>query len=337
MLPRHRARPGAVILATCATLFLGSGLEAQPTPAPPPSDRQIVVTGQVRPPASDEDITSQARNISIVGDPLHNPLPRFEDRLCPGVLGLKPEAATYVIDRIRYNAQQLGLRMAPDDGTCEPNLIVAIVEGAQEQLAQLASNQGYMFAGLSVTRRGDLFEASGAARVWVNTLTRTRDGMPTQSARDAAGAPERRGTTFGGTDGAGNAITNTYSMPLPPVAATQAAQSRIFFPTREDIVSVLVLFDKEQVRGKTLLQLADYATMRGFASTRETKGDPAADTILSLFDGDGPKPGELTDFDHAYLGSLYSGIPNMPATSKLGNVNRILQHQQVEPDEEAQD
>lgn len=317
---RYCTRASAALVAVLA---LSGSLAAQPAA---PDDPDIVVTGEREPPTQRE-ITEQARNISIIGDPLDNPLPRFEDRLCPGVLGLKDDAAGYINQRIRFNAEQFGLRMAPDDGTCEPNFIVAFVDDAQNQLVELARNNGYMLAGLSVTTRGELLNAPGAARVWVNTLTRTRDGMPTQSARDASGAPERRGSTFGGTDSAGNAIENSYSIGLPPVAATQAAQSRIFFPIREDIVSVLVLFDRAQVRGKSLLQLADYATMRGFATTRETSGEPEAATILSLFDGDGPKPDRLTTFDLGYLGSLYDGIPNLPAQSKLGGVSRHMERE----------
>src|SRR5690606_21420886 len=112
---------------------------------------------------------------------------------------------------------------------------------------------------------------------------------------------------------------------LPPVASAQAAHSRITFPTREDIVSVMVLFDREQVKGKTLLQLADYATMRGLAATRETKGQPAAQTILSLFDGEGPKPERLTVFDVAYLTRLYAGVANMPAQSKIASVGEEME------------
>jgi hypothetical protein len=46
-----------------------------------------------------------------------------------------------------------------------------------------------------------------------------------------------------------------------------------------------VLFDRAAVSGKTLVQLADYATMRGIARTRpaESDGQPL-DTILTLFD-----------------------------------------------------
>jgi hypothetical protein len=298
-------------------------MAALPGAAQPVPDPNIVVRGEREPP-TEREIVEQARNISIVGDPLDNPLPRFEDWICPGVLGLKDDAAAYIIERLRYNAEQYNLRLAPNDGSCKPNLIVAFIDDAQNALVELARNNGYMLAGLSVSARGELLEAPGAARVWVNTLTRTRDGMPTQSSRDAKGAPERLGSTSAGTDQQGNPLSASFGLALPPVAATQAAHSRIFFPVREDIVSVMVLFDRAQVRGKSLLQLADYATMRSLATTRETRGEPEAETILSLFDGEGPKPERLTAFDLGYLASLYDGIPNLPAQSKIGGVSRHM-------------
>ena len=300
-----------------AALALSASAAAQPAPEVDPN---IVVTGERVPPTQSE-VTEQARKISIIGSPLDNPLPRFEDRLCPGVLGLTDDGAGYVNDRIRYNAEQFGLRLAPDDGTCEPNLIVAFIDDAQNQLVELARSQGYMLAGLSIDERGELLEAPGAARVWVNTLMRTSTGMSAPNGQSGGSVPERAGMVDAETGG-------SNSIALPPVVTGPAgAHSRITFPLREDIVSVLVLFDRAQVRGKTLLQLADYATMRGFAFTRETRGAVRADTILSLFDGDGPKPDRLTKFDLGYLGSLYEGIPNLPATSKLANVSRHMERQ----------
>jgi hypothetical protein len=303
-------------------LAFSAGLAAQPVPD---SDPDILVTGEREPP-TDGEVVEQARNISIIGSPLDNPLPRFEDRLCPGVLGLKSDAAAYVIDRIRYNAEQFGLRLAEDDGTCEPNLIVAFLDDAQNQLVELAHRRGYMLAGLSIDQRGELLDASGAARVWVNTEMRTSTGMYAPNGQSGGTAPERAGSVDGETGG-------TTSSALPPtVTGPAGAHSKITFPLREDIISVLVLFDRAQVRGKSLLQLADYATMRGFAFTRETRGEVQAETILSLFDGDGPKPARLTQFDLGYLGSLYDGIPNLPATSKLANVRRHMERQAAAED-----
>jgi hypothetical protein len=282
------------------------------------SDPNIVVRAE-RDPPTQREIGEQARNISIIGSPLDDPLPRFEDRVCPGVLGMKDEDAAYIIQRIRYNAEQFDIRLHKDDGKCEPNFIVAFVEDAQGQMAQLARRQGYMLAGMSVSARGELVDAPGAARVWTNTVMRTNTGAPAPSRSSKENAPERV-LSYDPETGAGSSIAG-----MPPEARGSASHSRIYFPLREDIYSVLVLFERDEVRDKTLLQLADYATMRGFAFTRETRGEVPADTILSLFDGDGPKPERLTTFDLGYLGSLYDGLPNMPATSKLNNVRRHME------------
>jgi hypothetical protein len=309
--------------AVAAAFIFSTAAAAQEAPAP---DRNIVVTGE-RPPATENQVTEQAKNISIVGDPLDQPLPRFEDWVCPGVLGLKDDAAAYIIQRIRYNAEQLDLRMTEDNGSCEPNFIVAFVDDAQNALVEVARRNGYMLAGLSVTERGELLDAPGAARVWSNVMARTRDGMPVPSERDARSAPERAGSTFAGTDGGGNPLSAPFNMGVPPVSAGWNAHSKIYIATREDITSVLVLFDRSQVHGKSLLQLADYATMRGFALTRETSGEHPAPTILSLFDGDGPKPERLTAFDLGYLGSLYRDMPNLPAQAKIAGVNAEMERQ----------
>jgi hypothetical protein len=292
------------------------------------SDPNIVVRAE-RDPPTQREIGEQARNISIIGSPLDDPLPRFEDRVCPGVLGMKDEDAAYIIQRIRHNAEQFDIRLHKDDGKCEPNFIVAFVEDAQGQMAQLARRQGYMLAGMSVSARGELVDAPGAARVWTNTVMRTNTGAPAPSRSSKENAPERV-LSYAPETGVASSIAG-----MPPEARGSASHSRIYFPLREDIYSVLVLFDREQVRDKTLLQLADYATMRGLAFTRETRGEVPADTILSLFDGAGPKPARLTTFDLGYLGSLYDGIPNMPATSKLNNVRRHMERQVAAAAEEA--
>jgi hypothetical protein len=297
--------------ALAGLLFYSTAVAAQSVPAEVPD---ILVTGE-RVPPTERQITAQARNISIIGSPLDEPLPRFQDRVCPGVLGVKEEDAAYIIHRIRHNAEQFKVRLAKDDGKCEPNFIVAFVDNAQGQMAELARKQGYMLAGLSVSERGELLDASRSARVWTNTVIRTNTGAPAPNRGSTNTAPER---AFAYDPDTGS----QFRLTLPPEVRGSASHSRIYFAHREDIYSVLILFERNRVVGKSLLQLADYATMRGLAFTRETRGEIAADTVLSLFDGDGPKPEQLTSFDIAYLRSLYSGIPNMPAQSKLASVNR---------------
>jgi hypothetical protein len=79
------------------------------------------------------------------------------------------------------------------------------------------------------------------------------------------------------------------------------------------------------VKGKSIVQLAAYATMRGFARTRPAQGDATLDTILALFDPDHAPAEQLTDFDQAYLRSLYKEIANLPAAMKLLDVSDELE------------
>ena len=61
----------------------------------------------------------------------------------------------------------------------------------------------------------------------------------------------------------------------------------------------------------------------------------ALDTILALFDPNHEPPGGLTDFDQAYLRSVYNGIPNLPGITKINGVGSQLRRAQ-EAEEDAE-
>jgi hypothetical protein len=260
------------------------------------SEDEIVVTEDRERPTSRE-VSRQARDISsIAGDIYDKPLARIEDRLCPGVIGLKQGAAELMIDRIRWNAERLDMWLADDTG-CSPNLIIAFVEDGKAQIAELHENQPWLFQSLNLPERRALLEEDGPVRVWTTAQQRTRDGLP---------------------------IQRRENLTDPPVVSMWMAHSKIYLTIREDITQVVVLLDRDAVRGKTVIQLADYATMRSFARTRPAEGGVALDTILTLFDPSALPPDGLTEFDQAYLRSLYDWIPNLPAATKLLGVNRQL-------------
>lgn len=290
----------ASLCAFVAGALLGAGPGfAQPEeaqPEEPQEDDRIVVTGEREAPTHRE-VSRQAREISDISSDIYDkPLARIEDRLCPGVIGLKREAAELMVDRIRWNAERLDMWMA-DDTSCSPNLIIAFVEDGKAQIAELFNKQPWLFATLTIPEREALLEESGPVRVWTTAQMRTRDGMP---------------------------IQRRESLDAPPVVSMWMAHSKLYLTIREDITQVVVLFDRDAVRGKTVIQLADYATMRSFARTKPTDGSAPLDTILALFDTASEGPAGLTDFDQAYLRSVYEGIPNLPAASKLLGVNREL-------------
>lgn len=294
---------GASLLASLASILIAASpvwaQSAQQADDAELDGEDIVVTGTL---PTQSAVSRQARAITDMSSAIrHEPLPRFEARLCPGVIGMVPEYASLIVDRVRYNAEQLDLWLAEDDGTCTPNFIVAFVEDGQAHLQNIADNQHWLFRDMSPSQRSRLLNDDGPARVWTITETRTRDGMP---------------------------VPRSESLHEPPVVNTWMAHSKIYTATREDIASVIVLLDKDSVKGKTLVQLADYATMRGLARTKPADGDgQKLDTILALFDPAGSPPPRLTDFDQAYLASLYDGMPNLPGITKVLGVNRQLRLQ----------
>jgi hypothetical protein len=274
-----------------AALLVSAPASAQQQDPAPPGENDIVVTGEQ---PSHREVSRQARDVTDIGSDIRDrPLARIEDRLCPGVIGLKRYAAELMIDRIRWNAERLDMWMA-DETDCRPNLIIAFVEDGQAEIAGLVDRQPWLFDTLTTYERRALLAEDGPVRVWTTAETRTRDGMP---------------------------IARNESLASPPQVHMWMAHSKIYLTIREDITQVVVLFDREGVRGKSIVQLADYATMRGFARTRPPEGDAALDTILTLFDPAHEPPAELTAFDQAYLRSVYKEIANLPAAMKLLDVS----------------
>lgn len=257
----------------------------------------IVVTGQAERPSSDV-VAAQARAITRADPALRDvPLAQMQDRLCPGVIGMTVDGAAPIIDRIRATARDLGIPLA-DDAQCHANLVLMIVADGAQELAALHRSSPQLFETLTVPDRRDLLDGPGPAHAWHITSMRSRDGFR---------------------------IPQAESLDRPPATTMWSAHSKIYLAVRQDIDASFVLLDSAAVKGKTLVQLADYATMRGLARTRPPAGDAAGlDTILSLFANDGPPPQGLTAFDRAYLTSLYSSPANLPGMQKLLGVSHQL-------------
>lgn len=223
---------------------------------------------------------------------MDEPLPRFEDRLCPGVIGLEREYAELMVTRLRMNAEELGLRLAGEEG-CDPNLVIAIVDDSRAYLVDLMERRGYLFRDMNPADREAMLDAADASGVWHQLAARTRDGIRVGRRDNLAQIPE---------------------------AGMWQAHSRIYRPVRHDITYALVLLNREEVRGLTLRQLADYATLRALATEFPEEAGEGQATMLGLFDDADARPEELTAFDRAWLNRLYDGIPNVPASIRLRGV-----------------
>lgn len=217
-----------------------------------------------------------------------DPLARFEDPLCPGVIGLQLDYAVAMVARIRDNAARLGVRTADEDG-CEPNMIVAFLNNGQDYLQRLDQERSWMFESLDRSEKRALLTRTGPARAWITTETRTRDGLQVGRRENLVDVPQ---------------------------AGMWSAHSMIYVPTRVDITAAMVLIDRSSIEGLSVNQMVDYATLHGLADFVPESAAGIA-SIQRLFDNTDAAPEGLTEFDLAYLERLYSSIPNLPAYARL--------------------
>jgi hypothetical protein len=288
-------RRWAAIVAIAGVLCaaLPAAGQGQPTPEPEQSDT-IVVTGEKDQPPRRAEVVEQAQELSRVGryQLYDEALPRFEAPLCPGVFGLRDDYATEITDRIRANAARLEVELAP--AGCSPNLMIAFVDDGRALLSRLAEAHPKVFCIIGESEQDEILRDGEPLRVWshIRTIDIRRTGAPVRIRRCRE------------------------DIPSPP------GKVGMFLSERRDIVSSLVVFDHEAALGMTLVQLADYATMRGLSHTRPASGNEPMATILALFEGDRSTPSELTEFDVGYLESLYRWRPDQRAMTRFLSVGR---------------
>lgn len=251
----------------------------------------IVVTGQNEAPIDGGEVRSQARSITPRGSTIGQPLARFQQPICPGVWGLDAESAQLIIDRIYYNAEQIGLDLNEEAG-CTANVLAVFVTDPHEEFAGLRTDDHSLVSGLSYWEQKRVSETEGPVLVWNAVSTRTRDGQ----ARS------------------GN----------PPVFDSTSI-SRTNSGTRRDLELSVVMIDSDTLGDMDGVAVADYVTMRTLARTNPPRGDAAYGTILALFDNPDDAPDRMSDFDMAYLRSLYAGRANMPANMALGGIDRLME------------
>ncbi len=257
----------------------------------------ILVTGQKKP-VTREQVTQEARAVTRETDVRDEPLARFDDRACPGVIGMTQAYAEQIVGRMRQVAEDYHIPLAAN-GDCAPNVILAFTEDARADLQAFQKRTKELSIELTPDERRELLDEPGPVKVYSVVERRMQNG---------AIVPRRRNLTD------------------IPTARMEGGQSLISTATEQHIVKVVVLINRSAAVGKSLSQLSDYAIMRAFARTRDATGATAPDSILTLFHpGNQSPPQGLTDFDRAYLASLYEGSAHVKGLSKLMRVSHHLE------------
>ncbi|MDB5679548.1 hypothetical protein [Sphingomonas bacterium] len=254
----------------------------------------IIVRGQ-----RDKEVETFVRSLTETRD--GRQVARWNGRICPKVVGLWPERAAMITDRIAAVAKLIDVSMQVPP-KCEPNTIIAFTGQADLFTAKMIDSVPTLitdveYYGLPRRKQVARYLAPRAVRWFSINATTMSDGQH-------AGAAGR--------NGAGLAID---------ASPNSTPASRITARTRENTIATLIVIDESKLGGIKWLQLADYLAMVTFAQPAIDADFTGSDSVMAIFaarDAGGAGPAGLTAQDRGFLTGLYRSAANLSSSQQRG-------------------
>jgi hypothetical protein len=287
--------------------FLAAAAAAAAQPMPLPERQAIVVTAP--PPPGERDAREFVQDIM---ERSYDQVARYHAPVCAAVVGLEPNAARVVRDRILETARGVGGEVDPNP-RCAANLLLVVADNGRAFVNDLRRNMPAWLTGLEVAEVARIANQPTPARAWSVVTIRNEDG---QTAEATAHAPKFRMMR-----GAPWSVGGRFAEDAPTIRVRSAS---LFRPaTRADIEGSVIVVERSAALGITLAQLADYAAMRGLARTSPPQKS-AVRTILNLFEPGAQREPELTRSDILYLQTLYRSAGIESAVQERGRLARAV-------------
>ena len=225
----------------------------------------------------------------------HEQLARFEDKVCPMVVGMPRDWTPRLTRIIRDNVVAVGGTLQPEG--CKPNALAIFIDQPKDLIAALYKDAPF-FLNMTPRHFSQFAKLPGPVWSWHVTDMRSRDGVQL---------------------GQGSMNGNDFSV------VRNAAASRLYSNIREDMLVGFVVIDRQATIGKSLRQLGDLATMHLMLDVRQNAGDKDRSSILSLFEpGDNP-PLAMSRFDKGALTGFYTQRENnRTATQQRENIAEAI-------------
>lgn len=283
----------AAVLAASAPAVAQVGVRAS-TAADAPPEESVVVHGQRR------QIAQALRKLI---EPAENEqLARFEDEVCPMVIGMPRDWTASLTRMIRGNITSVGGKVGKPG--CTVNAAVIFIDQPLELIKALAKEEPGFFA--MTPRELERFTAvQKPLASWHVTDTLGRDGEALAQMGSLQGLP-----------------TNAKIV-------RNSAASRLYSNIREDMLVGFVVIDRMATPGKSLRQLADIATMHLLLDVNQDAAERDPGSILSLFE-ERPEgvaaPARLSRFDRGALRGFYTQRENnRTARQQAENIAKAIE------------
>jgi len=270
-----------------------------------PDKSEIVVQGTRQ---RDEQIRQFVKDLTPA--PIRGQLGRFEQPVCPGVLGLSERQNREVADRMRVVAQAAVIPTGK--AGCQPNALVIVTSDKSELIRRLAQEQSGFFPvewGESDIRSLEADPAPVAT--WHLELIADSDGRPIAQAAIRGDKP-------------------TDLVRYVRMQRTTAPASRLTPLAHPVFWGSVIIIQTSALAGLTPTQLADYAAMRSLVRTDPKRLHPSgAGSILSVVDAPmgASVPVTLTAWDLSFLKSFYASSANAYAEYQRAQMKHAMKRE----------
>ena len=281
------ARPGAW-LAAAGGLALATAAAAQPDIPVDRDHNPILVQGERLPrPAAEARAAGFIRTTGVASGEV--PAARWVDPICPDVTGLVDNANRYAEQRIRRVAEAAGVPVAPEH--CVRNIAISFAPDGAAMARAIGQREGRRLSELSPSAREAVLNGTAPIRWMYTTELRSRDGG--QQAIAASGGAQSNARMG---EGAGSGMPGPGGLMHYESSIVSTLSERV-------IITAIVIIDQDDVMGRRLDSLADYAALVSLAEIRDVGATPAG-SILGMFTAPDAIR-SLTAQDTAFLRALY--------------------------------
>lgn len=305
----------SVTLALALTLGAAPPVQAQAPPAAEP----IVVEGRdTRARAS--DYVDKVLPTTFAGQ-----FGRYEDPLCPKIVGLADTLGSQVAARIRLVARFANIEVAPK--SCTPNLIVIVAPDKKSMIETMRKSRPLYLRKIGADALNRLASSPRPFASWQVSDVIGADGMHIGEGdsfpRGGSGASDSKGTFI---DGDFARVKTTVS------------PSRLRAPTKPRVLASVVIVETGALANATVRQLADFALVRALTPTETRRVDAPTSSILGLFNpGVRPEggPQSVTWWDVAFLKSLTNTRSDAYANIQRNEIrNQMIKEVEKAPTEQ---
>jgi hypothetical protein len=231
-------------------------------------------------------------------------LGRWDAGVCPSVIGIRPEAARFIVQRVRDTAARVGAPINPDAG-CKSNIHIAFTTAPQLLVTNIRHKQPYLLGYAdSEANKNALATVKFPIQAWYATQTRDVRGKTTFDSYRTTGFGNELYIPVPTLTGAGAPPT----MVLPSASgAREVTGGRLADGARTVFYNVIVTADPGALLEQEMGTLGDHIAMLALAQTEPLQECGALPSILNLFTpGCAEPPTGMTVNDEGYLRGLYS-------------------------------